>query len=109
MENKDLMENHRVLNDLCHQPTAMANLAILDPGDLLVTLPDICGYNLYYGWYTGEWQQNDDWIDMFHEKYPDVVMDFSEHGADANPAYQSDCPEKGDWAYHPRQPTSGRN
>ncbi len=107
----DLMENHRILNDLCHKLdptrlTTMANLAVLDPADPLVALPDLRGYNLYYGWYTGEWDQNDDWIDLFHKNHPDLPVSFSEYGADANPAYQSARPEKGDWtegyqaAYH---------
>lgn len=107
----DLMENHSILNDLCHKLdptrlTTMANLAVLDPADPLVALPDLRGYNLYYGWYTGEWDQNDDWIDLFHKNHPDLPVSFSEYGADANPAYQSARPEKGDWtegyqaAYH---------
>lgn len=70
---------------------------MLEPGNPLVTLPDIRSYNLYYGWYIGELDGNDQWFDDFHEKYPDVVIGLSEYGADANPAYQSGKPEKGDW------------
>ncbi len=99
---EDMMENHRLLNDLCHRldktrPTTMAHAFMLEPGNPLVTLPDIRSYNLYYGWYIGELDGNDQWFDDFHEKYPDVVIGLSEYGADANPAYQSGKPEKGDW------------
>lgn len=100
--NEDLIENHRLLNELCHKldatrPTTMAHVFMLNPDDPFVMLPDIRSYNLYYGWYVGEMQQNDEWFDRFHRKYPEAVIGLSEYGADANPAYQSANPEKGDW------------
>ena len=98
----DLVENHRILNDLCHKldatrPTTMAHVFMLSPDDPFVLLPDIRSYNLYYGWYVGDLEQNDQWFDDWHEKHPDAVMGLSEYGADANPRYQSAKPEKGDW------------
>lgn len=60
-------------------------------------MSDIRSYNLYYGWYIGEKEQNDSWFDEFHAAHPDQVIGLSEYGADANPAYQSAKPEKGDW------------
>lgn len=100
---KDLVENHNQLNDLCHKldatrPTTMAHIFMLDANDPLVFLPDIRSYNLYYGWYVGEWDQNDAWFDEFHKNHPDAVIGLSEYGADANPAYQSAKPAKGDWS-----------
>lgn len=100
---EDLVENHRVLNELCHtmdptRLTTMAHIFMLDTEDALVTLPDIRSYNLYYGWYLGEMEDNDSWFDSYHEKHPDIVMGLSEYGADANPQYQSAQPEKGDWS-----------
>lgn len=101
--NDDLIENHRQLNDLCHQldptrPTAMAHAFMLDPAHPLVRLPDIRSYNLYYGWYLGELEDNDAWFDAYHAAHPDEVIGLSEYGADANPAYQSAKPERGDWS-----------
>ena len=100
--NDDMIANHHALNDLCHRldttrPTTMAHVFMLDPNDPFVQLPDICSYNLYYGWYLGELQQNDDFFDTFHKNHPDRVIGLSEFGADANPAYQSAHPERGDW------------
>lgn len=100
--NEDMVENHRLLNELCHQldatrPTTMAHVFMLDPDDPFVMLPDIRSYNLYYGWYVGDWDQNDAWFDEFHRKHPEAVIGLSEYGADANPAYQAEHPEKGDW------------
>ena len=98
-----MVENHKVLNDLCHKldatrPTTMAHAFMLDMDDPFVELADIRSYNLYFGWYLGELEQNDAWFDEFHQKHPDVVIGLSEYGADANPAYQNGHPEKGDWS-----------
>lgn len=99
---EDLMENHRILNDLCHKMdatrlTTMANVFILSTEDPIVKLPDIRSYNLYYGWYVGEKEENDLWFDEFHAKHPDVAMGLSEYGADATICYQTGKPEKGDY------------
>lgn len=98
----DLMENHRILNELIHKMdpgrvSAMANLFLLETDSPLVTLPDIRGYNLYYGWYVGEVTDNDAWFDDFHAKYPDTVIGLTEYGADSVITLQSPKPEKGDY------------
>lgn len=100
---EDLIDNHRELNELCHsldstRPTTMAHVFMLDPNEEIVTLPDIRSYNLYYGWYVGSWDGNDQWFDDFHRTHPGTVIGLSEFGADANPAYQSASPEQGDWS-----------
>lgn len=97
------VENHRALNDLCHELdltrlTTMANLFMLETDSPLVTVPDVRSYNLYYGWYVGEMDENEKWFDEFHKKYPDVAIGLSEFGADANPRYQSSKPTKGDYS-----------
>ncbi|MCH4031559.1 MAG: glycoside hydrolase family 2 protein [Lachnospiraceae bacterium] len=99
----DLMDNHRLLNDLCHRmdpgrPTVMAHAFMLEPEDPLTRLSDLAGYNLYFGWYLGEPAQNDSFLDSFHAKYPDRCLGLSEYGADANPKYQSSHPERGDYS-----------
>ena len=99
----DMVENHKLLNDLCHnldptRPTTMAHAFMLDMDDPFVELADIRSYNLYFGWYLGELEQNDAWFDEFHQKHPEAVIGLSEYGADANPVYQNGHPEKGDWS-----------
>lgn len=99
---EDLMENHRILNDLCHRLdaarlTATAHAFMLGTEEEFVTLTDIRSYNLYYGWYVGELEENDEWFDRYHEKHPDQVIGLSEYGADANPRYQTANPQKGDY------------
>ncbi len=99
----DIVENHRLLHNLCHKlddtrPTTMAHAFMLDIDHPFMLLSDICSYNLYYGWYVGDVEQNDAWFDEFHAKHPNTVIGLSEYGADANPAYQNGKPEKGDWS-----------
>ncbi len=100
--NDDLLENHRLLNDLCHRLdptrlTTMANVFMLETDSPILEIPDINSYNLYFGWYLGELSQTDEFFDEYHTTYPDRVIGFSEYGADANPAYHSSHPEKGDY------------
>lgn len=100
--NEELLENHRALNELCHKldstrPTTMANVFMLEIDSPILEIPDVNSYNLYFGWYLGELEQNDEFFDEYHAKYPDRCIGFSEYGADANPQYQSPNPEKGDY------------
>ena len=101
--NEELLENHRALNDLAHKLdptrlTTMANVFMLEITSPILEIPDVNSYNLYFGWYLGELDQNDDFFDTYHAKYPERCIGFSEYGADANPAYQSAKPAKGDWS-----------
>ena len=98
----DLLENHHLLNELCHHMdptrlTTMANVFMLETDSPILEIPDINSYNLYFGWYLGELEQTDEFFDEYHAKYPERVIGFSEYGADANPAFHSAHPEKGDY------------
>ena len=75
----EMVDNHRKLNDLCHtldatRPTTMAHAFMLDMDDPFVNMADIRSYNLYYGWYLGELEQNDQFFDEFHKKHPNTVI-----------------------------------
>lgn len=99
---EDVVAAHRDLNDLAHsldatRLTAMANLFLLETDHPLVRLPDVMSYNLYFGWYVGEAEDNDTWLDDFHASYPDIAIGLAEYGADANPQFQSAEPAKGDY------------
>ncbi|MFQ9587790.1 MAG: glycoside hydrolase family 2 protein [Mediterraneibacter gnavus] len=100
---EDLLENHRLLNDLCHKLdqtrfTTMANVFMQETDSPLLEIPDVNSYNLYFGWYLGELEQNDEFFDEYHAKYPNRCIGFSEYGADANPQYQSTAPAHGDYS-----------
>ena len=97
---KELLQDHRDLNELCHEldptrPTVMAHAFMLEKDSPLIPIADIASYNLYFGWYLGELTQNEQFFDEYHALYPDRVIGFSEYGADANTAFHSSQPEKG--------------
>lgn len=99
---EDLMEDHKILNDMIHtmdkkRVSAMANLFLLETDSPLVELPDIRGYNLYYGWYVGDMEDNDTFFDQFHKEHPNTVIGLTEYGADSVISLQSPKPEKGDY------------
>ena len=99
---EELLADHRELNDLCHEldstrPTVMAHAFMLEKDSPLIPIADIASYNLYFGWYLGELTQNEQFFDEYHALYPDRVIGFSEYGADANTAFHSSQPEKGDY------------
>ena len=100
---EDLLENHRLLNDLCHKLdktrfTTMANVFMQETDSPLLEIPDVNSYNLYFGWYLGELEQKDDFVDESHAKYPDRGIGVAGDGADANPQYQSTNPTHGDYS-----------
>ncbi len=100
--NEELLGNHRELNDLCHEldktrKTVMADVFMLEIDSPMLEIPDINSYNLYFGWYLGEMKQTDEFFDEYHSAYPERCIGFSEYGADANPAYHSAKPDRGDY------------
>lgn len=100
---EDLLENHRILNDLAHRldatrVTAMADAFMLEPENPINDIPDILSYNLYYGWYMGELEDNDRFFDDFHKRFPKKCIGLSEYGADAHFRLQSAKPQRGDYS-----------
>lgn len=87
-EDPDLLDNHRVLNDLCHSldSTRLTTCAVLTtcPIDAsVVHLSDVVSYNHYFGWYGGDVADNGPWFDNFHKKYPNRAIGCSEYGCEA--------------------------
>ncbi|MBQ4427250.1 MAG: glycoside hydrolase family 2 protein [Oscillospiraceae bacterium] len=98
----ELISDHKALNELCHRmdptrPTVMAHAFMLEKDSPLIPVADIASYNLYFGWYLGNLEQNDEFFDEYHSLYPDRIIGFSEYGADANIRFHSSAPEKGDY------------
>ncbi|MBQ7063620.1 MAG: glycoside hydrolase family 2 protein [Firmicutes bacterium] len=99
---EELLQDHRELNELCHRldptrPTVMAHAFMLEKDSPLIPIADMASYNLYFGWYLGELEQNEQFFDEYHSLYPDRIIGFSEFGADANAAFHSSRPEQGDY------------
>lgn len=99
---EDLLENHRILNDLAHnldrtRLTAMAVVSMCPTDDPYIKVPDVISYNHYFGWYGGDVSQNGPWFDSFHEKYPDIPIGISEYGAEGL-WWHSSKPIQGDYS-----------
>ncbi len=100
-DNQDMLDNHRVLNDLVHEmdpsrPTSLACYAVCGPFNKVAHLSDIVSWNLYLGWYVPGLFLNDLWIDFFHWKYPNRCLGFSEYGCEGMPNLHSSHPRRGD-------------
>lgn len=96
---EDLIENHKILNDLCHdwdktRLTTMACVSMCDINDPYVQIPDTVSYNHYFGWYGGDTSMNGPWLDNFHRQFPNIPIGMSEYGCEAL-----------DW--HTSKPTQG--
>ncbi|MBO5772936.1 MAG: glycoside hydrolase family 2 protein [Clostridia bacterium] len=84
----DLLENHNILNDLCHQmdPTRLTTIAAVSPCSIespYVQIPDVVSYNHYFGWYGGDTTMNGPWFDKFHKRWPNIPIGCSEYGCEA--------------------------
>ena len=101
-DDPDLIENHRILNDLCHQwdktrPTTMAIVSMCNMDSEYVQIPDTVSWNHYFGWYGGDTSMNGPWMDSFHAKYPNLPVGMSEYGCEALNWHNSN-PEQGDYS-----------
>ena len=100
-EDPDLLENHRILNDLCHKmdptrPTTMACLSMCPMDSKILDIPDTVSYNHYFGWYGGDTSMNGPWFDKFHKLHPNLPVGCSEYGCEALNWHTSD-PRQGDY------------
>ncbi len=98
---EDLLENHRILNDLCHKLdstrlTTIAAVSMCKIDDPYLQIPDVVSYNHYFGWYGGETDMNGPWFDKFHKKHPNIPIGCSEYGCEALNWHTSD-PRQGDY------------
>ncbi len=99
--NDDLLENHRILNDLVHEmdktrKTTIAAVSMCNMDDPYLRIPDVVSYNHYFGWYGGETDMNGPWFDKFHAKYPNTPIGMSEYGCEALNWHTSN-PRQGDY------------
>ena len=98
---EDLLENHRILNDLCHKmdktrPTTIASVSMCSMDDPYLQIPDVVSYNHYFGWYGGDTSMNGPWFDDFRKKHPNIPIGISEYGCEALNWHTSN-PQQGDY------------
>ena len=97
----DMLDNHRVLNDLYHKmdPTRLTTLAcyaMCGPFNRSAHITDLVSWNLYLGWYVPGLFLNDLWMGFFHFRYPKRPLGYSEYGCEAMPNLHSSKPRRGD-------------
>jgi beta-galactosidase len=65
-------------------------------------LADVISYNIYYGWYVGSLDENEEFMDTFHEKNPDIPLGISEYGVEGIINWHTDDPKNQDYTeeYH---------
>ena len=98
---EDLLENHRILNDLVHDMdktrlTTIAAVSMCKMDDPYLQIPDVVSYNHYFGWYGGDTTMNGPWFDKFHATHPNIPIGCSEYGCEALNWHTSD-PKQGDY------------
>ena len=98
---EDLLENHRILNDLCHEmdktrKTTIAAVSMCKMEDPYLQIPDVVSYNHYFGGYGGDTTMNGPWFDKFHQMHPSIPIGCSEYGCEALNWHTSD-PKQGDY------------
>ena len=98
---EDLLENHRILNDLVHEMdktrlTTIAAVSMCKMDDPYIRIPDVVSYNHYFGWYGGDTGMNGPWFDKFHQTHPTIPIGCSEYGCEALNWHTSD-PKQGDY------------
>jgi Beta-galactosidase/beta-glucuronidase len=97
-----MLENNRALQRLSKaldstRLTTMACAFMLDENSPMLAIPDVVAYNHYFGWYSGELEDNDAWFDAFHASHEKLPVGLSEYGAEAVLRWQTGRPERGDY------------
>ena len=97
----DLLENHRILNDLCHEMdktrlTTVAVVSMCKIDDPYLKISDVVSYNHYFGWYGGDTSMNGPWFDKFHAANPTIPIGCSEYGCEAL-NWHTSTPMQGDY------------
>ena len=100
-DKKNMLDNHRQLNDLCHEMdktrlTTLACYAMCGPFNRSAHITDMVSWNLYLGWYVPGFILNDLWMGFFHLCFPNRPFGYSEYGAEGMPNLHSTHPHRGD-------------
>ncbi len=98
---EDLLENHRILNDLVHEMdktrlTTIAAVSMCKMEDPYLLIADVVSYNHYFGWYGGDTTMNGPWFDKFHAMHPTIPIGCSEYGCEAL-NWHTSTPKQGDY------------
>ena len=98
-----LVENLKDLHALVHElddtrMTTMAQVSHLPMENEQNDITDVVSYNHYFGWYGGKLEDNEAWLDAFHEMHPERPIGISEYGCEGITTYHNDNPKGGDYS-----------
>lgn len=106
-DSPELIDNLKELNELTKEidptrKTTMAQLNSLPIDSEHNAIADTISYNVYYGWYMGELEDNEAFMDEFHAKHPDIPIGISEYGTEGIISWHTDEPKNQDYTeeYH---------
>ncbi|MDZ7376055.1 MAG: malectin domain-containing carbohydrate-binding protein [candidate division KSB1 bacterium] len=95
----------RKLNQIAHAEDPSRMTVLAHHGDYrryqqagLLDVTDICGWNLYFGWYSEGFEKFLDFVDAFHRDYPAVPIIISEYGAGSDERVHSHAPMRFDFS-----------
>lgn len=77
--------------------TTIAHVSMVPMENDMHHITDVLSYNHYFGWYGGELENNEQWLDKFHALHPDRPLGISEYGAEGIVSYHSDTPKCKDY------------
>lgn len=102
-ESEEMYQKLRKLNALVKQLdetrlSGSANLYSVKNDSPMNRITDVTGYNIYFGWYYGEMEDNRTFLSSFHQDNPDIPLLITEYGVDANPSFHSDNPAVKDYS-----------
>ncbi len=97
-----LQENLEDLNKLVKELdptrlTTMAQVSMLPMESNHNQITDVVSYSHYFGWYGGNYTENERWFDEFHRKYPSRPVGISEYGCEGIVSWHSDVPKCRDY------------
>lgn len=106
-DSPELVENLKELDELTKELdptrlTTMAQLSSLPIESEHNEIADTIGYNIYYGWYFGDFEENETFLDEFHETHPNIPLGISEYGTEGIISWHTDDPKNQDYTeeYH---------
>jgi len=102
-ESPQLIENLKELDRLTREMdpsrlTTIAQVSMVPVISEMNRITQTVSYNHYFGWYGGTLEQNESWLDDFHQRYPEIPIGLSEYGAEGIITYHNDDPKVKDYS-----------
>lgn len=94
---KELEQETKKLDSLRYSVMALHNNQIYNSTGI-ADIPDIIGWNLYFGWYDKTLDDLGDFLDDQHNRYPDRPIIVSEYGPGSDIRIQTNSPKPWDYS-----------